>query len=121
MTRILPILLILLLVAACARQQSPSPAPAPRPEVKTVKTMVTGIDMYDSEQVLVLKTAQDSFIMGPNVLENIKMDIHEHVIEARDRVVTIEYVEEPATETTIAHNRIVAITINGNEYRLHQE
>ena len=120
MTRLVPILLILLLATACAKQTTPPAAPAtPESEVKTVKTMVTGIDMYDSEQVLVLNTALGPFIIGPDVLENIKMDIHEHVIEARDRVMTIDYVEESATDTTIAHNRIVAITINGNEYRLH--
>lgn len=122
----LPVLILLALLAGCAKQPQPeSSTPAPtKPSaaplaVHIVRTMVTGLDQYGDENIMVLNTADGPYVIGPDVSGPQLSEIHAHLTEAHDRVITIRYVDKPATATTVAHKRVCGLVIEERVYELN--
>lgn len=128
---ILPLLILILLFAGCARQPRPAdPMPDAAPAAKstpstgkekvyTVRCMVTGLDQYNDENILVLNTMDGPYVIGPNVSGPQLSEIHSDLTDARDRVITIRYVNKPATGKTIAHRRVTGLVIEERVYDLN--
>lgn len=126
----LPILILCLMLGACSKQ--PEPVVPEQPVTKkmapmtkatpakehTIRTMITGLDQYARENIMVLNTADDSFVIGPNVSAAQKAEIHSHLTEAYDRVIIIKYINKKGTGGTIAHKRVTALEIEGTCYLL---
>jgi len=132
---ILPLLMLVLLFAGCARQPHPAePGSAPKSAptskkmppagkdtetVHTIRTMITGLDQYTKENILVLNTADGPYVIGPDVSGPQLSEIHSDLTDAHDRVITILFVNKPATEATIAHRRVTGLVIEDRVYELN--
>jgi hypothetical protein len=121
---ILCVLTILILMPGCAKQPT-TPWTPPRAKhspvqsrEKSVQTMITGLDQYPKDDVMVLTTVDDSYIIGPDVSLQQITAIHTHLTEAHDRVVTIWYIHKEATNSTIAHKRVTRLAIEDKTYLL---
>jgi len=122
---VLSVLTILILVSGCAKQPDISRTPPPRAKhapihsrEKSIQTMITGLDQYPNDDVMVLTTIDDSYIIGPDVSLKQITAIHTHLTEAHDRVVTIWYIQKKATPSTIAHKRVTRLNIEDKTYLL---
>lgn len=121
--RLLPLLLVLALTStACAPKSSnviASPTPAKTASkgigMKMTKTMVTGLDPYDEDHVLVINTSDGSFVIGPEVPDSVKSVVHEQLVKKHNEII-IRYEEMEATASTLAHKRVRGLTINEAEY-----
>ncbi len=89
-----------------------------RNETKTTHAMITGIDQFDGGQVWGINTAKGTFVVGPEVPGGVKSTLYEHLIEAHESVVTIHYMEIPASKNIAAHKRIMSIIVQEIEYDL---
>ena len=67
---------------------------------------------------MVLNTVDDAYVIGPNVSAAQKREIHAHLIEAHDRIVTIHYIYKQGSAGTIRHKRITALIIEESSYLL---
>lgn len=114
-------LLMLCLLAGCVTAPAATPTtPGPLPDVQTIQTMLSGLDQCDGGSVLVLNTGHGPFVIPPDVPAQLKSDVHEELVQAREHVITIRYREMPPTKTTIAHKQVMAIIIQGKQFRLHR-
>lgn len=104
------------LLCACTKEVSPDSS-GHASKVRSIKTMVTGIDQFDGGQVWGLNTSLGSFVVGPEVPGGVKSTLYEHLMEARDRVITIFYEDIPASKGVMAHKRVTGITVQETEYR----
>ena len=84
----------------------------------SVKTMLLGLDQYPEEDVMVIKTADGAYVVGPEVSAGEKTRIHTVLTQAVDRLITIRYVKKPATRQTIAHKRVSGLIIEEKTYHL---
>lgn len=118
--RLLPVILGLVLLSACTQQLRMPPVPPSEPSngEQAVRITVTGLDQYDEDRVLVIQTASDQYVIGPEVADATKASIYEHLSSTRGLAVTIRYVVMDATGTTVAHKRVTGLVVEGREYRL---
>lgn len=120
MLRIATILLAsLLLMGACVKQPVTPQQPSPPHAEKSIKAIITGIETFDGGHVMALSTAHGDFVVGPQVSLSDKQRVHEMLLAAQDRVITIFYVDKPKTKTTIAHKLVTGLDIQGKLMRFN--
>lgn len=112
MKRVLIILALICGLAACNKQPTIPSSSAP---TKTIQTMVWGIDQFETENAWGLNTGHGPFVIGPEVDASTKSMLHETIMEARNYVITIRYVDMPAQGSRVAHRRVLSMVIHDKE------
>lgn len=115
--RVAVVVVFLAFLAACVKQHAPMSEHADH-DVRTIKTMITGIDQFDGGQVWGLNTSLGVFVVGPEVPGGVKSELHERLVEAHEKVVIIRYEDIPASKKVVAHKRVVGMVVDGEEFRL---
>lgn len=118
-------LLLISFLLGCAKQPEPTqtapprtPHAAPTETIHTVRSIITGLDQFTEEDVMVIQTADDAYVIGPGVSPSQKEVVYSHLSEAHDLIITIHYVEKPATDKSLAHKRVVTLVIDDTIYHL---
>lgn len=110
----------LLVMPACVRQPTATTQPHKGTPEQSIKAIVTGIDTFDGGHVMSLNTAHGMFVIGPQVSYTDKQRVHETLLAAHDRVITIRYIDKPRTDTTIEHRLVTGLEINETTFRFPQ-
>jgi len=56
------------------------------------------------------------YVIGPQVSYTEKQRVHEAVLAAQDRVITILYVDKPQSANTIAHRLVTGLVIGEQQF-----
>lgn len=118
-------LLLISFMLGCAKQPEPTLPAAPRTlhvapteTIHTTRSMITGLDQFTEEDVMVIQTVDDAYVIGPGVSPSQKETVYSHLSEAHDLIITIHYVEKTATDKSLAHKRVVTLVIDDTIYHL---
>lgn len=105
----LALIAILFLFVACVKQPAPDTV-VPDTPTASIETMVIGIDKFETEKTWALNTDDGTFVVGPEVHETTKAELHERLLDAHEHMVVITYTHVPASKGRLAHRRVISVT-----------